>query len=45
MRQREVAEYVSPEQFAEYEAMAYAMGFKFAVAGPFVRSSYRAEEI
>ena len=42
-RQREVAEYVHPDQFKEYEAMAYALGYKFAVAGPFVRSSYRAE--
>jgi lipoic acid synthetase len=44
-RQREVESYVSPEQFSDYEAMAYAMGYKFAVAGPFVRSSYRAEEM
>jgi lipoic acid synthetase len=43
--EREVAEFVTPEQFAAYERMAYAMGFVFAVAGPFVRSSYRAEEL
>lgn len=43
--QREVAEYVHPDRFKEYEAMAYAMGYKFAVSGPFVRSSYRAEEM
>jgi lipoic acid synthetase len=43
--EREVAEYVTPEQFEAYERMAYAMGFSFAVAGPFVRSSYRAEEL
>lgn len=40
-----VAEYVTPERFAEYETLAYEMGFRFAVAGPFVRSSYRAGEI
>lgn len=44
-RQREVAAYVHPDQFKAYEDAAYAMGFKFVVAGPFVRSSYRAEEM
>ena len=44
-KQREVAEYVTPEAFKEYEAMAYELGFQFAVAGPFVRSSYRSEEL
>ncbi|HUW59616.1 MAG TPA: lipoyl synthase [Candidatus Bathyarchaeia archaeon] len=43
--EREVAEYVTPEQFEAYERMAYAMGFFFAVAGAFVRSSYRADEL
>jgi len=43
--ERKVAEYVAPEQFEAYERMAYAMGFAFAVAGAFVRSSYRAEEL
>jgi lipoyl synthase len=40
-----VAEYLDPAQFKSYEAMAYDMGFEFAVAGPFVRSSYRSEEL
>lgn len=44
-KQREVAEYVHPDQFKAYEALAYEMGFQFAVAGPFVRSSYRSEEL
>lgn len=44
-RQAEVREFVRPEQFAEYERLAYALGFQFAVAGPFVRSSYRSEEV
>jgi lipoyl synthase len=44
-KQREVHEYVHPDQFAAYEALAYEMGFKFAVAGPFVRSSYRSEAL
>lgn len=40
-----VREFVSPERFAAYESLAYEMGFRFAVAGPFVRSSYRAGAI
>ena len=44
-KQREVAEFVHPDVLAEYEAMAYELGFAFAVAGPFVRSSYRSEEV
>jgi lipoic acid synthetase len=44
-KQREVSEYVTPERFMAYEALAYRLGFAFAVAGPFVRSSYRSEEL
>ncbi|HPO15975.1 MAG TPA: lipoyl synthase [Candidatus Hydrogenedentes bacterium] len=40
-----VAAFISPEQFTTYEKMAYDLGFTFAVAGPFVRSSYRSEEL
>ncbi len=40
-----VAAYIRPEKFKEYEAMAYEIGFGFAVAGPFVRSSYRSEAL
>ncbi len=40
-----VERYVTPEEFQSYEQMAYDMGFAFAVAGPFVRSSYRSEEL
>ena len=36
---------MTPEKFTEYEAYAKGIGFGFAVAGPFVRSSYRSEEI
>lgn len=38
-----VQRFVSPEEFAEHEAAALSMGFLFAVAGPFVRSSYKSE--
>ncbi len=44
-RQADVDEFVRPEQFEAYEARAYDLGFKFAAAGPFVRSSYRSEEV
>ena len=44
-QQAEVQEFVPPERFKLYEEQAYALGFKHAVSGPFVRSSYRSEEI
>ncbi|GMW00213.1 MAG: lipoyl synthase [Candidatus Hydrogenedentota bacterium] len=44
-KQREVAEFVHPDRFKVIEALAYELGFLFAVAGPFVRSSYRSEEL
>jgi lipoyl synthase len=40
-----VDRYVRPETFAEWERAAVEMGFKGAVAGPLVRSSYRAGEL
>ncbi len=44
-KQRKVEAFVHPDQFKAYEAMAYEMGFLFATAGPFVRSSYRSDEM
>lgn len=44
-KQAPVAEYVHPDRFKEYEALAFEMGFEYAVAGPFVRSSYRSEAV
>ncbi len=44
-KQCEVVEFAHPGRFLAYENMAYEMGFEFAVAGPFVRSSYRSEEL
>ena len=38
-----VERYVTPEQFAEFERQAQAMGFKNAACGPMVRSSYHAD--
>ena len=37
-----VIEYVKPEQFDEYAAIAKRLGFKAVFSGPFVRSSYLA---
>ena len=39
-----VVEYVHPDQFAEYERIGDAMGFLFVASGPFVRSSYNAQD-
>lgn len=39
-----VIEYVHPNRFKEYEELGRQMGFKAVFAGPFVRSSYLAEE-
>ncbi len=40
-----VARYIPPEEFAQWEERARALGFRGAVAGPMVRSSYRADEL
>jgi lipoic acid synthetase len=39
-----VLEYVTPEVFAEYARVGRSLGFRHVAAGPFVRSSYHAEE-
>jgi lipoic acid synthetase len=40
-----VERYVSPDQFNQYRERALARGFLEVVAGPLVRSSYRAERV
>jgi lipoic acid synthetase len=40
-----VVEYVPPAVFERYRAAGEALGFRHVFAGPFVRSSYRAEEV
>lgn len=40
----EVQRFVTPQQFDEYRALALSKGFRECVAGPLVRSSYRAEQ-
>jgi lipoyl synthase len=39
-----VKEYVAPEKFDSYKKSIEKMGFAYTVAGPFVRSSYKAGE-
>lgn len=39
----EVKEFITPEQFADYERVGLEMGFRFVESSPLVRSSYRAE--
>lgn len=39
-----VVRYWHPDEFAELELAAYAMGFESVAAGPLVRSSYHADE-
>lgn len=41
----DVVRFVPPDEFAAYEEYAREIGFAFAVAGPFVRSSYRSEDL
>ncbi len=41
-RQLPVRAFVTPEEFAEYEAEGLARGFSFVESGPLVRSSYHA---
>ncbi|MDY6913548.1 MAG: lipoyl synthase [Planctomycetota bacterium] len=40
-----VERFVEPGEFAEWEAQARELGFVAVAAGPFVRSSYRAENL
>ena len=40
-----VERYLSPEEFARYEEIARALGFRAILSGPLVRSSYQAKKI
>ena len=39
-----VADFITPERFAEYEELGKQMGFRHVESGPLVRSSYHAEK-
>ncbi len=41
----EVREFINPKTFREYTKIGLELGFKNVYSGPFVRSSYNAEEI
>lgn len=41
----DVVEYVPPSRFDEYRMIGESMGFRLVAAGPFVRSSYHADDI
>ena len=43
-RHRPIERFVPPEEFDELREACLDMGFRWASAGPLVRSSYRAEE-
>ena len=43
-RHLEVQGFVTPEQFAAWEALGLEMGFRYVASGPLVRSSYKAGE-
>ena len=40
-----VSEYVTPEQFEAYRRYGLALGFRAVFSGPFVRSSYMADQV
>lgn len=40
-----VCEFIHPDKFKRYEARAYELAFIHVASGPFVRSSYHAEEV
>ncbi len=44
-RELPVAEFIPPERFEEYRRLGEKLGFLAVVAGPLVRSSYRAEAV
>jgi lipoic acid synthetase len=41
----EVVRFIPPEEFERYKDIAYKLGFKSVASGPFIRSSYSAEEV
>jgi lipoic acid synthetase len=40
-----IARFVHPDEFDQLAQLARSLGFKKVVAGPFVRSSYHADEM
>jgi len=45
LKHHEVARYVTPDEFAEFQVIAREMGFLAAASGPLVRSSFNALDL
>lgn len=45
LQHHDIIRFVPPELFAQYEAWGKELGFAYVAAGPYVRSSYFAEEV
>ena len=45
LAQLPVERFIPPEEFAMWEERGRALGFRAVAAGPFVRSSYNADEV
>ncbi|MBA3936192.1 MAG: lipoyl synthase [Planctomycetes bacterium] len=45
LEHHDIIRFVTPEQFAIYERWGREAGFKYTASGPYVRSSYFAEEV
>ena len=45
LKHHDIMRFVEPEQFETYKAWGIEMGFSHVAAGPYVRSSYFAEEV
>ncbi len=45
LRNLAVAEYVTPDRFEAYREYGLSVGFKMVFSGPFVRSSYMADQV
>jgi lipoic acid synthetase len=45
LRNLKVAEYVTPAKFEAYREYGLSLGFKMVFSGPFVRSSYMADQV
>ena len=45
LEHHDILRFPTPEQFATYERWGQEAGFKYVASGPYVRSSYFAEEV
>ena len=45
LEHHDIIRFVPPELFAQYETWGRELGFRYVAAGPYVRSSYFAEEV